>query len=430
MSRKPSLLVVFLTVFIDLIGFGIIVPLLPIYSRHYGASWLVISVIMASYSAMQFVFAPVLGRWSDRIGRRPVMLISTCGAALSYVLFAIGSGFENHATALWALLVSRVFAGVCGANITVAQAYIADITPPENRSKRMGLIGMAFGLGFILGPAIGGIALKFFGATGPGWIAAALCAANFLLAYFILAESLQPSSGHAASRPHFAQWGHTLSQPKIGLLILIFFLATFAFSCFETTLPLLVNDDFNLGLAVDLTKPVMTVVSLFVFCGLIGAVIQGGAIGRLVKMFGEPKLIALSLVLTGISLALLPFIKGEGQLKWLAVLRLADWPWMMMLFVLALLAIGTNLTRPPVFGLLSNLTPANEQGATIGVAQGAGSLARILGSLLAPMLYGCLPMLPYVICGGLAVLTGLLAWQCLCRKNLASTVAEKNRAAD
>ena len=131
----------------------------------------------------------------------PILLISTAGAALSYVLFAIGSGFENHTAALWALLVSRVFAGACGGNITVAQAYIADITPPENRSKRMGLIGMAFGLGFIFGPAISGVALKFFGATGPGWTAAALCAANFLLAFSILAESWKPDSGHATQPP-------------------------------------------------------------------------------------------------------------------------------------------------------------------------------------------------------------------------------------
>ena len=207
------------------------------------------------------------------------------------------------------------------------------------------------------------------------------------------------------------QWGHTLAQPKIGLLILIFFLATFAFSCFESTLPLLVSDNFNLGITVDETKPAMTVISLFVFCGIIGAFIQGGAIGRLVKMFGEPKLIALSLLLTGISLALLPFIKGEGQLKWLAVLRLADWPWIKMLLALALLAIGTSLTRPPVFGLLSNLAPANEQGATIGVAQGAGSLARILGPLFAAMLYMRIPMLPYVICGAISLVAGALAMQ-------------------
>lgn len=415
MNRKPSLLVVFLTVFIDLIGFGIVVPLVPIFTRHYGASGWVIGAIIASFSAMQFVFSPIWGRLSDRHGRRPILLISTAGAALSYVLFAAGSGFENHTTALWTLLVSRAFAGICGGNITVAQAYIADITPPENRSKRMGLIGMAFGLGFIFGPALSGIALKFFGATGPGWTAAALCAANFFLAFCILAESLKPDSSQAARRPHFAQWGHTLAQPKIGLLILIFFLATFAFSCFESTLPLLVSDNFNLGITVDETKPAMTVISLFVFCGIIGAVIQGGAIGRLVKMFGEPKLISLSLFLTGISLILLPFIKGDGQLKWLAVLHATDWPWIKMLLALALLAIGSGLTRPPLFGLLSNLTPANEQGATIGVAQSAGSLARILGPLFAVILYLRVAPLPYVFCGGLAILAAVLTWQYLCR---------------
>ena len=411
MKRKPSLLVVFLTVFIDLIGFGIVVPLVPIYSRHYGAPGWLIGTIIASFSAMQFVFSPIWGRLSDHHGRRPILLFSTAGAALSYLLFAIGSGFENHTAALWALLVSRVFAGACGGNITVAQAYIADITPPENRSKRMGLIGMAFGLGFIFGPALSGIALKLFGATGPGWAAAVLCAANFLLAFAILAESLKPDSGHAGNRPRLQQWGHTLARPRIGSLILIFFLATFAFSCFESTLPLLVSDNFNLGITVDETRPATTVISLFVFCGIIGAFIQGGAIGRLVKMFGEPKLISLSLFITGVSLALLPFVKGEGQLKWLAVLRLADWPWLKMLLVLALLAVGSSLTRPPVFGLLSNLTPANEQGATIGVAQSAGALARIFGPLFAATVYLHVPMLPYVICGAISIVAGLLAIQ-------------------
>ena len=409
------MLVVFLTVFIDLIGFGIVVPLVPLFSRLSGASGFVIGAIIASFSAMQFIFSPIWGKLSDRHGRRPILLISTAGAALSYVLFALGSGFENHTLALWALLVSRMFAGACGGNITVAQAYIADITPPENRSKRMGLIGMAFGLGFIFGPAISGIALKFGGVTAPGWTAAALCAANFLLAYFILAESLKPDSGHAANRPRFAQWGHTLAQPKIGLLILIFFLATFAFSCFESTLPLLVSDNFNLGLTMDETKPAMTVISLFVFCGVIGAFIQGGLIGRLVKKFGEPKLIAFSLFLTGVSLALLPFMKGDGPLKWSAVLHAADWPWIKMLLALALLAIGSSLTRAPLFGLLSNLTPANEQGATLGVAQSAGALARIVGPLFAAMLYVHVPLLPYVICGGISILAGALAVQRLGR---------------
>ena len=411
MNRKPSILVILLTVFLDLVGFGIVVPLVPLFSRHYGASGWLIGLIIASFSAMQFIFSPIWGRLSDRHGRRPILLISTAGAALSYVLFAVGSGFQDHTLALAALLISRIFAGVCGGNIAVAQAYIADITPPENRSKRMGLIGMAFGLGFIFGPAISGVALKLGGNTAPGWTAAALCALNFILACFILTESLKPDSTQAAKRPRLAQWGHTLAQPKIGLLIFIFFLATFAFSCFESTLPLLVSDNFQLGITMDETKPATTVISLFVFCGLIGALVQGGAIGRLVKLLGEPKLIALSLLLTGVSLGLLPFIKGDGPLKWLVVVHAADWPWIKMLLALALLSIGSSLTRAPLFGLLSNLTPANEQGATIGVAQSAGSLARIFGPIFAATLYLHVPAVPYVVCGVISLFAALLAFQ-------------------
>jgi MFS family permease len=409
MNRKPSMLVVFFTVLIDLIGLGNVVPLVPMYSRHYGASGWLIGAIIASFSAMQFIFSPIWGRLSDRHGRRPILLISTAGASLSYILFAIASGIQNPTLALGALLVSRAFAGACGGNITVAQAYIADITPPENRSKRMGLIGMAFGLGFIFGPAISGIALKFGGATAPGWTAAALCALNFVLAFSILAECLKPDSVHASNRPRFAQWSHTLSQPKIGLLIFIFFLATFAFSCFESTLPLLVNDNFKLGFTLNDTQPATTVISLFVFCGLIGAFIQGGMIGRMVKLLGEPKLIAVSLLCTGVALALLPFIKGDGPLKWFAVLHFSDGPWIKMLMVLALLSIGSSLTRAPLFGLLSNLTPANEQGATIGVAQSAGALARIFGPIFAAAIYVHIAALPYVVCGGISILAAALA---------------------
>ncbi len=184
--RKPSVLVILLTVFIDLIGFGIIVPLIPPLSEHFGASGVVIGLIFASFSAMQFIFSPIWGRLSDRLGRRPILLLSTAGAAVSYVLFACGTGLANHTAALWVMVVSRLFAGICGGNITVAQAYIADITPPADRSKRMGLIGMAFGLGFIFGPFIGGESMSHLGDTGPGWVAAGLCAANFLLAWFIL----------------------------------------------------------------------------------------------------------------------------------------------------------------------------------------------------------------------------------------------------
>src|SRR5213594_4239122 len=205
--RKPSVIVVFLTVFIDLIGFGIVLPLLPLYNRDFGASGWLIGVIQASFSAMQFLFAPSWGRLSDRIGRRPVLLVSTAGAALSYAVFALGSHFTGQ-TALLVLLGSRMLAGICGANITVAQAYIADITPVEQRSRRMGLIGMAFGLGFIFGPAIGGLGLKFWGVVAPGWIAAGLCAANFIFTFARLPESWKPGALRAA-RPRFEHFMET-----------------------------------------------------------------------------------------------------------------------------------------------------------------------------------------------------------------------------
>ncbi len=389
--KKPSLLVIFLTVFLDLVGFGIVLPLLPVYSENFGASGFLVGVIMASFSAMQFFFAPMWGRWSDKVGRRPVLLISNFGSAVSYALFAVASGLEGQ-TALTLLLASRVFAGICGANISVAQAYIADITPPEERSKRMGLIGMAFGLGFIFGPALSAVSLGPFGKTGPGWVAAAMCLGNFLLTFAILPESRQPGSALAPERPRFALWAHTLARAQVGLLVWLFFLATFAFTCFETTLGLLVSDNFKL----DIHKPsdAKVIGYLFAYCGIVGALVQGGAIGRAVKKLGEPKLIAASLLFTAASLAPLPFVRTWGAL----------------LGVLALLAIGSSLARPPIFGLISILTPAQEQGETIGVAQSFGSLARIAGPIFAGSLFHLHPSWPYLACAAVSLAAGLLAW--------------------
>lgn len=426
--KKPSVLIIFLTVFIDLIGFGIVVPLVPLFSRHFGAHGFTIGVIIASFSAMQFVFAPIWGRLSDRIGRRPVLLFSTLGAAGSYVLFALSCGLENHTAALWLMIASRAFAGICGGNITVAQAYIADITPKEHRSKKMGLIGMAFGLGFIFGPIIGGVSLKYLGNSGPGWIAAALCAANFLLALFILVESRKPTSEPVAQRPHLDQWLHTLRAPKIGLLVIVFFLATFCFSCFESTLPLLVSDNFHLDIRSDETSAT-TVMYLFAYCGIIGAFVQGGAIGRLVKRMGEPKLITLSLVVTAISLALLPFIKGTTPLSWNILLQPEGLTWVFMLFALALLAIGTSLTRPPLFGLLSNLTHEHEQGANLGVAQGAGSLARILGPIFATTTLHSMPPLPYLTCALVLLGTAIVFARKMGREPSPAVSTQATRAA-
>ena len=409
MKRKPSLLVIFLSVFIDLIGFGIVLPLLPGYAEDnfrpdFSAKGLVIGGIIASFSLMQFLFAPAWGRLSDRIGRRPVMLISNLGAAGSYALFAFACGMNGTIGLIW-ILISRIFAGICGANLSVASAYIADISPPEKRSARMGLIGMAFGLGFIFGPALGAFSIEIFHSKqAPGIVAACFCAANFILGWFILGESRKPNSEHVVARPKMNQWAHTLAQPKLGLLITVFFLATFCFTCFESTFPLLAKDQFAVG-----EKTLNNRIGyLFTYAGVIAALVQG-VIGRLVKKFGEPKLIFSSLIVFAIGLAGLPFAKSLPEI----------------LIVLALLAIGSGLNRPPVFGMISLSSSPHEQGANLGVAQSFGSLARILGPIFAGSLFFVHHALPYLICGGIALLTSFFAWNFLCRVKSSPVVGAK-----
>jgi MFS family permease len=390
---------------IDLIGFGLLLPLIPVYSQNFGATGWEIGAIMASYSAMQFLFAPIWGRLSDRIGRRPILLTSTACACFSYVIFAIGSRFSGS-TALLVILCSRIFAGICGANITVAQAYIADITPPEQRSARMGLIGMAFGLGFVLGPPLGGVSSHYFGITAPGWVAAGLCAINFIWAFTRLGESWKPSAHYQTQRAHLDQWLHVLRLPKLNLLVGIFFLATFCFASFETTIGLLIVQIFH----IDVTKALSSVSWVIFYCGVIGAVVQGG-VRPLVKRLGEPKLIAVSLFLAAVGMGLVPFVSG----------------WGLLLVALGVFSMGSSLTRPPVFGMISNLTPAHEQGATMGVAQGTGSLARIVGPVFATSVFAFNPSIPYLVCAALCFITSFVAIQFLLRHKgtTAPAMAEK-----
>lgn len=421
--RKRSLAVIFLTVFLDLVGFGIVFPLLPKYVSNFGAPAWLIGLIVASYSVMQFIFAPRWGRLSDRIGRRPVLLISTAGFAGSYALFALGSSAVHAGTALGLILASRLLGGICGANLTVAQAYIADISPPEQRSRRMGLIGMAFGLGFICGPLLAVVALLKFGLAGPGWIAAALSAANLVLMWCVLGESRRGGVSATARRPGPVPWREVLARPRIGVLVLLFFLATFAFTCFETTLGLLVARNFHFSR--EGADAEIATAFLFAFCGLIGAFVQGGPLGRLVKRLGEPRLIVVSLGLVAVSLAPLPFLGGPIQhspaqlvhdhgVPWWRTLgllfTLGGTPWALLLATLAVLAAGSGLARPPLFGLISRLTPPDEQGATLGVAQSAGSLARIAGPVFASATYGWAPAVPYLACAGISLAAGVLAW--------------------
>jgi MFS family permease len=388
--KKPSLFIIFLTVFVDLIGFGICLPLLPQYAKLYGAEGLAVGLIMSSYSLMQLFFAPWWGQLSDRIGRRPVILISNCGSVFAYALWAF-SATQDHQLAYWLLLASRVMAGICGANISVASAYIADVTTPENRSRGMGMIGMAFGLGFILGPFIGGVAFAKFGASGPGVVASIICALNFISGCFILVESRDPNAVQPVRRQRMAQIGHVLALPEVGFLIMLYFLATFSFTCFESTLPLLLDDKFHYLPG--------QVGYIFAYCGLTGAMVQGGGIGRLVKSFGERKLIWASLVVVALSLVLLPYMAGLAGL----------------LFALAIFSAGSGINRAPTMGLISQNSPAAEQGATLGVAQSAGTLARVLGPLFATKLYSIHRPAPYLACAGIALAAGLVARQRLAK---------------
>jgi len=292
------------------------------------------------------------------------------------------------------IFVSRLFAGICGANITVAQAYIADITPPEKRSAKMGLVGMAFGLGFIFGPVLGGVSSKLFGVTAPGWTAASLCALNFIWAFIWLGESWEPAQHAVTQRPHIEQWLHTLRTPRLNLLIGIFFLATFCFTCFEVTIGLLIIKNFN----IDTTKSLTTVSWLIAYCGVVGAAVQSpGMIARMVKRMGEPRLIAATLFVAAVGIGLLPFLRT----------------WGLLLVGLAIFAIGSSLTRPPVFGMISMLAPATEQGATMGVTQGVGSVARIAGPIFAASLFVVHASFPYLICAILCFATSLVTLQYL-----------------
>jgi MFS family permease len=384
MRSGSPLLVIFLTVFIDLIGFGICLPLLPKYAERYGAHGWKIGAAMGVYSLMQLVFAPWWGQLSDRIGRRPVLLVSNFGSIVAYGLFGLSAQFVGE-TGFWILVGSRVFAGICGANLSVASAFIADVTTPEKRSKGMGLIGMAFGLGFILGPVLGSQAFKHFGLAGPGAVAAVICAINFVLGCIILPETRKKDAAPPVQRPRLEQIRHVLAMKEVGFLIGIYFLGTFAFTAFESTLPLLLDaklkfDEEHVGY-------------VFAFCGIMAAMVQGGGIGRLVKSFGERRLIGASLIVVAISLVLMPLANTLATL----------------LGALAVFAIGSGINRAPTMGLISQLSPADEQGTTLGVAQSAGTLARVLGPTVATTLYDLWLPAPYLACATIALLAGLLA---------------------
>jgi DHA1 family tetracycline resistance protein-like MFS transporter len=349
-TRSP-LFVLFLTVFVDMIGFGIIIPILPLYAERLHASPVAIGWLTGIYSGMQIVFTPLLGRLSDRFGRRPVLMLSIAGTAVGFALMGL-------ANSLVMLFVARIIAGITGGNISIPQAYIADVTTPETRSRSMGMIGAAFGLGFTFGPMIGGLMSRIsYGA--PFYFAAALAVANVLLIYVLLPESLsreQRTTAHAdAPIAEVFRHGRGL---MFGTVVATYFFLVAGFSIMNTLFALFTEKRFGYDAHAN--------GYLFGFVGILTVLVQGGMIGRLVKIFGETALARVGMVLTTIALGLLPLVR--------------DLP--MLLLVCVGLSFGSGFASPPLNGLASQLIDRAWQGRAMGVLQSAGSLARLLGPLL------------------------------------------------
>ncbi len=349
-SLRP-LFPVFFTVLIDLLGFGLVIPLMAYYAGDFDATPVQITMLMAVYSFAQFLFAPVWGAISDNIGRRPVMLFSIAGATVCLAGFA-------SSTELWQLFLFRALHGAFAANISTAQAYVADLTTPENRSKGMGLIGASFGVGFTLGPWMGG-ELGKFGHSWPIWAAAILSAANFVWALVGLPES-RPKPGTHTGRtidPR-AMW-QAIRHPNVGFAILLTFVSIFSFALMESTFSLVAERNWSMNIA-DVGRT-------FGAIGVIGIVIQGGMIHRLTRMFGERSLIRAGLVANALGLLGLVSAVLGADAPWVAILRWSG---------CALLAVGSSLLNPSLNSLISRGVSADEQGSVLGANQSLSALAR------------------------------------------------------
>jgi DHA1 family tetracycline resistance protein-like MFS transporter len=362
LNRSP-LIVIFTTVFIDLIGFGIVIPVLPFYAEGtiFNATPRTVGLLFASYSVMQLIFSPILGGLSDKYGRRPVLFLSIIGTGIGFLVLGL-------ATTTWMLFAGRILDGITGGNISTAQAYIADITTSENRAKGMGMIGAAFGLGFIFGPAIGGI-LSRWGIQVPFFFAASLCFLNSILLYFRLPETItpdHPAKHQAAGGRGVQQVIRSLKQPRLAFVLSIYFLFIVAFSIMTTSFSLYTM--FRFGYDAQHTG------YLFAYVGIIAVIIQGGLIGRLVKRFGEMPLVIVGAFCFAISLFAVPFVGPAAG--GLAALLIGG----------GVFSAGNSLATPALTSLASKSVGPEEQGTTLGVTQSVASLARAVGPSLAAVL--------------------------------------------
>jgi len=356
------LIIIFVTVFIDLIGFGMVIPILPFYAETapFNATPFEIGILFSVYSWMQFFFSPVLGRLSDKYGRRPILFFSLLGSAVGYFVI----GFANT---LFLVFLGRVIGGITGGNISAAQAYIADITTKENRARGMGLFGAAFGLGFILGPAIAGI-LSQYGVHVPFYFAAVLSLVNAVALYFILPESLKPGATTTLpeQKNRLIELFESLKDKEFGVINLVYFLLITAFSIM--TYAFVLYTAFRFGYNAEQNG------YLFAYVGLISIIAQGFLFSRLVKRFGESYLVLVGCFLMFASLFAVPLIgpRSGGLIA--------------LLVGTAFLSFGNSLASPGLTSLASKAAGEYEQGRAMGIMQSGASLARAIGPTIGGVL--------------------------------------------
>ncbi|MBC8353512.1 MAG: MFS transporter [Planctomycetes bacterium] len=393
--RKGSLLVIFLTVFVDLLGFGMVIPLLPIYADQFTVDELgwQLGALMASFSVMQFFCAPLWGRLSDRIGRRPVLMIGLAGSVVFYLLFGVATLLKS----LPLLFVARIGAGIAGATISTAQAYIADTTSLENRSKGMALIGMGFGLGFTFGPLLGFLAVPSESAAPgpwPGYVAAILSAIALGLAAFLLPESKHADSEAAGKKIIDVEaFRVALSVPSVALILIALFVCIFSFGNFETTLSMLIKGGEKVGDS-PFEFSWKSVCLTYAFIGFTLAVVQGGVVRRLAGRTSEGTLAATGALIEVVGFGLMLAAISRGSTT-------------MLFAALAVVVTGFSFMQPNLNALLSRRSDPEKQGMILGVGQSVSSLARIFGSGLGIPLLKMQIAMPYYVATGLMGL-GLL----------------------
>jgi len=387
--RRGSLLVIFLTVFIDLLGFAMVLPLVPIYAEQFGtdeAGW-TIGLLMSSFSIMQFLFAPLWGRLSDRIGRRPVLIIGLLGSTVFYTLFGLASVWKS----LTWLFITRIGAGIAGATIPTAQAYIADTTTLQTRARGMALIGAAFGLGFTFGPLIGAFSLPSSDAAAspwPGYAAGILSGIALLLAIELLPESLRPGN----KRQHhdwldLGAFSDALATPTIPAILLVSFISVVSFGGFETTLSLLLKSEaFNFELR--------HVFYYFAYIGLTLTIAQGVLVRRLSVRVPERALASAGAVVSLIGFGLLVWASSTASLPLLLVASAVE-------------VTGFALMTPSLQALISRRSDPAKQGGVLGISQSVSAMARIVGPLVAIPLFKASVAYPYYAASGLMII-GLL----------------------